>query len=67
MKIKVVVHETEEGGYWAEVPVIPGCVTQGDTFEELLANLPEAVDGCLSGDIAQPESTSRGRVLEIVL
>jgi len=36
MKIKVVVHEAEEGGYWAEVPSIPGCATQGDTFEELL-------------------------------
>ena len=30
MKIKVVVHEAEEGGYWAEVPSIPGCATQGE-------------------------------------
>jgi hypothetical protein len=36
MKLKVVVHEAEEGGYWAEVPAIPGCATQGETFEELL-------------------------------
>ena len=36
MKVKVVVHEAEEGGYWAEVPAIPGCATQGETFEELL-------------------------------
>jgi predicted RNase H-like HicB family nuclease len=48
MKVKVIVHEAEEGGYWAEVPSIPGCATQGDTFEELLCNLHEAVDGCLS-------------------
>jgi predicted RNase H-like HicB family nuclease len=48
MKIKVIVHEAEEGGYWAEVPAIPGCATQGDTFEELLKNLYEAVEGCLS-------------------
>ncbi|MEQ6342943.1 MAG: type II toxin-antitoxin system HicB family antitoxin [Gammaproteobacteria bacterium] len=67
MKIKVVVHEAEEGGYWAEVPAIPGCITQGDTFEELLANLYEAVEGCLSVDIVQPESTSRDRVLEIAV
>ena len=33
MKIKVVVHEAEEGGYWAEVPAIPGCATQGETKE----------------------------------
>ena len=37
MKLKVIIHEAEEGGYWAEVPAIPGCATQGDTFEELLA------------------------------
>ena len=50
MKIKVVVHEAEEGGYWAEVPSIPGCATQGESFEELLGNLYEAVEGCLSVD-----------------
>ena len=47
VKLKVIVHEAEEGGYWAEVPAIPGCATQGDTFEELLSNLYEAVEGCL--------------------
>ena len=51
MKIKVIVHEAEEGGYWAEVPAIPGCATQGDTFEELLQNLYEAIEGCLSVDV----------------
>jgi predicted RNase H-like HicB family nuclease len=48
MKIKVVVHKAREGGYWAEVPAIPGCATQSETFEELLENLYEAVEGCLS-------------------
>lgn len=48
MKIKVVVRDAEEGGYWAEVPDIPGCATQGETFEELLKNIYEAVEGCLS-------------------
>ena len=46
MKIKVVVHEAEEGGYWAEVPAIPGCATQGETMEELMANVEEAIRGC---------------------
>jgi len=36
MKLKVIIHEEEEGGFWAEVPSIPGCATQGETFEELL-------------------------------
>lgn len=48
MKLKVVIHEAEEGGCWAEVPSIQGCATQGETFEELLANLYEAVEACLS-------------------
>ena len=48
-KVKVVVHEAEEGGYWADVPALPGCATQGETFEELLKNLYEAVEGCLAG------------------
>ena len=67
MKIKVVVHDAEEGGYWAEVPAIPGCATQGDTFEELLKNLYEAVEGCLSVDVERPKSTGTDRVLEIAI
>lgn len=51
MKVKVVVHEAEEGGFWAEVPSIPGCATQGETFEELLKNLYEAIEGCLAVDV----------------
>ena len=46
MGLKFIIHEVEEGGYWAEVPDIPGCATQGETFEELLKNLYEAVEGC---------------------
>jgi predicted RNase H-like HicB family nuclease len=67
MKIKVVVHEAEEGGYWAEVPAIPGCATQGETFEELLKNLYEAVEGCLSVDVEKPKSTSKDHVVEIAV
>jgi len=48
VKIKVIVHEAEEGGYWAEVPTIPGCATQGESMEELSANVREAIEGCLS-------------------
>ena len=47
MGLKFIIHEVEEDGYWAEVPDIPGCATQGETFEELLKNLYEAVEGCL--------------------
>ncbi|MGO9264726.1 MAG: type II toxin-antitoxin system HicB family antitoxin [Candidatus Binataceae bacterium] len=67
MKISVVIHEAEEGGYWAEVPSIPGCATQGETFEELLKNLYEAVEGCLSVDINAPKTTGKDRVVEIIV
>jgi len=61
MKIKVIVHEAEEGGYWAEVPAIPGCATQGDTVEELLQNLREALVGCLAPPCASASRSCRMR------
>ena len=67
MKLKIIVHEAEEGGYWAEVPSIPGCATQGETFEELLQNLYDAVEGCLSVDVTSAEVTEGDRVLEIAV
>jgi predicted RNase H-like HicB family nuclease len=48
MNVQVVIHRAEEGGFWAEVPAIPGCATQADTFPELLVNVQEAIQGCLS-------------------
>jgi len=65
MKIKIVVHEAEEGGFWAEVPAIPGCATQGETFEELLQNLYEAVEACLAVDVEPADEA--GRVVEIAV
>ena len=67
MKLKVVIHKAEEGGFWAEVPAIPGCATQGDSFEELLQNIYEAVEGCLSVDEAELELDSDARILEIAV
>ena len=48
MKIKVILHEEADGGYWAEVPALPGCVTEGDSYDEVVANLKEAIEGWLS-------------------
>lgn len=67
MKVKVIVHEAEEGGYWAEVPSIPGCATQGETFEDLLANLYEAIEGCLSVDLSSIKIGKKDRLLEIAV
>ena len=65
MKLKVVVHEAEEGGYWAEVPSIVGCVTQGDSFSELLQNLYESVEGCLSVDLEEVSILDNSQIMEI--
>jgi predicted RNase H-like HicB family nuclease len=65
MKIKIVIHEAEEGEYWAEVPAIPGCATQGDSMEELMANLREAIEGCLSVEVAPPAPGGIERMLEL--
>lgn len=67
MKLKVIIHEAEEGGYWAEVPAILGCATQGETFEELLQNLYEAIEGCLSVDISPTQFTANERIVEIAI
>lgn len=52
MKLKAIIHKANEGGFWAEVPALTGCVTQGDTMEELQTNLHEAIKGWLSVDAA---------------
>lgn len=44
---RIVIHEAEEGGYWGEVPAMPGCVSEGETVEECKANVVEAARGCL--------------------
>lgn len=67
MKLKIIVHQAEEGGYWAEVPALPGCATQGDSFEELLQNLYEAIEGYLSVDINDIQLQDNAKVLEIAI
>jgi predicted RNase H-like HicB family nuclease len=67
MKIRAIIHEAEEGGYWAEVPSIPGCATQGDTMEELVSNLHDAVEGCLSIEVSPPVPDVHAKEIEIAV
>lgn len=67
MKIKVIIHEAEEGGFWAEAPSIPGCGTQGETRAGVTANMHEAIEGCLSVDIKEIEIAETDEVLEIAV
>ena len=67
MKFKVIVHTAQEGGYWAEVPALPGCITEGDTWEELTNNLQDAIQGWL--EVANNVDTleSEDKVIEITV
>jgi predicted RNase H-like HicB family nuclease len=66
MKLRAILHPAEEGGYWAEVPALPGCMTQGETREELVRNLREAVEGWLAaGDEKIPEGQQE--IIEMAL
>jgi len=67
MNLKAIIHEAEEGGFWAEVPALPGCVTQGESIPEVEINLREAIDLWLdaSQDIILKSQTDR--VMELAL
>ena len=67
MKLTVVVHEADEGGYWAEVPSIPGRATQGESIDELLSNIYEAVEGCLTVDVQDITVSEKDKVMEIAV
>ncbi len=67
MKFKVLVHPAEEGGYWAEVPALPGCVSEGETFEELLGNIREAAEGWLEVATDRTPVDSETQVVEVEL
>ncbi len=67
MKLKVIVHEAEEGGFWAEVPAIFGCATQGETFDWLLKNIYDAVEVCLSVDVKDIKISANDKVLDIAV
>jgi predicted RNase H-like HicB family nuclease len=73
MKFQVIVHDAEEGGFWAEVPALPGCATEGETMDELMLNIADAIQGCLAVDIDQEiashhyGSRDRYKVLEVAV
>ena len=68
MEYTVILHSTGEGGYWVEVPSLPGCYSQGDTVEQALVNVREAIETHLvalkedSQEIPQEQSLMIGKV-----
>jgi len=67
MTLKAIIHPAEEGGFWAEVPALPGCLTQAETLDELKTNLREAINLWLSVDDEVTESNANDRVLELTV
>ena len=67
MIFKAIIHKADEGGFWAEVPALPGCVTQGQSVDEVTTNLREAIQGWLSVETLESEVTSGDSVIELAL
>lgn len=67
MKLKILIHRAEEGGFWAEVPALPGCVSEGDTLEEVRANICEAATGWLAVASEREPAEQPAEVQEIEL
>ena len=67
MTLKAIVHEAEEGGFWAEVPALPGCVTQAETEEEVRSNLLEAIELWFEAGESAATPSEEGTVLELAL
>jgi len=56
-----------KGGYWAEVPALPGCVTQAETREELKSNLHEAVELWLEAGEHDAAAGNEKQILELAV
>jgi predicted RNase H-like HicB family nuclease len=67
MTLKVLIHKAEEGGYWAEVPALPGCVSQGETVDDLRVNIHEAIEGWLLAEDGTAQASAADRVLEVTV
>jgi predicted RNase H-like HicB family nuclease len=64
----IVIHEDPDGGFWGEVPALPGCYSQGETVDELKHNIREAISGVL--DVLKQEGRepdSKIQILEVAV
>ena len=69
MNFKVVLQEAEEGGYIVSCPALPGCHSQGDSIDEALENIKEAITGCLES-LAEERTRLLGaseRIVEVTV
>lgn len=67
MTLKVLIHSAEEGGFWAEVPALPGCVSQGETIDEVRANVREAIQGWLLAEDSAVHAEAPDQIIEVAV
>ncbi len=65
MKLEVIIHKADEGGYWAELPTIRGCFVQGETHEEIYQIIHKAIELNLSSDLANYDNYSNSKIIQI--
>jgi predicted RNase H-like HicB family nuclease len=66
MKLHAIIEQDEAGYYVAEVPALPGCLSQGNTYEEAVANIKEAVEGWLE-TMESKHAITHGRFVEVTV
>ena len=67
MTLKVLIHKAEEGGYWAEAPALPGCVSQGETMDELRMSIREAIEGWLLAEEDAAQAGTADQALDVTV
>jgi predicted RNase H-like HicB family nuclease len=65
MKLQVIIHSAEEGGFWAEIPAFSGCVSEGETLEQTLSNIKEAAEGWLEVAAMRITKEAQTQIAEI--
>jgi predicted RNase H-like HicB family nuclease len=65
--LKVLIHAADEGGFWAEVPALPGCVSQGETIDEVRTNVREAIEGWLLAEDAALPADAADQIIEVAV
>jgi predicted RNase H-like HicB family nuclease len=66
MKLHVIIDKDEAGYYVAEVPALPGCLSQGKTYEEAITNIKEAIEGWLEV-MESKQSPDPSRLIEVAV
>jgi len=65
--LRVLIHAADEGGFWAEVPALPGCASHGETVDEVRTNVRDAIEGWLLAEDAAIEAKAADQIIEVAV